>query len=149
MRNPFAKPSCRDAMQVGVVFVSPDDDVQLAANKMRLHDIGFLPVVDAEHRPIGALTDRDIAIRAVADDKPGTTPVTDVMTMDAVCVSADADLAVAEALMARTQKSRVMCVDDDGRLVGIVSLSDIPGLESARKSAALFAKITDQHDRRP
>ncbi len=143
MLNPFEKTKCRDAMQMGVVFVIPDDDIQHAATKMRVHDIGFLPVCGSDHRPIGAVTDRDIAIRAVAEDKGSSTAVAEVMTMDAVCVSADASLAVAEALMMRTQKSRIMCVDDDGYLCGVISLSDLPGLESPRKSGAVFAKVTE------
>lgn len=147
--NPFHKTTCRQVMKMGVVFVTPDDDIQAAATKMRVHDVGFLPVCGPDHRPLGAVTDRDIAVRAVAEDKGASTPVAEVMTMDAVCVGADADLGVAEALMMRHQKSRIMCVDGDGTLVGVVSLSDIPAFEGVRKSGAVFAKVTEHHVNRP
>jgi CBS domain-containing protein len=148
MLNPFHKTTCREVMKMGVVFVTPDDDLQAAATKMRVHDVGFLPVCGKDHRPIGVLTDRDIVVRAVADDKGASTLVSQVMTMDAVCVGVDADLGVAEALMMRNQKSRIMCVDAAGQLVGVVSLSDVPGFESSRKSGAVFAKVTEHHVQR-
>jgi CBS domain-containing protein len=131
-------------MKKWVVFVSPDDVVQLAAVKMREHGVGFLPVCGVDNKPVGVITDRDIAIRAVAEGKPANTKVSAVMTADAVFVSDEDDLSAAEDLMVRRQKSRIMCTDDNGGVSGVISLSDLPGFESARKSGAVFAKVAER-----
>ena len=135
---------CQDAMKRTVVTVGADDSISLAAKKMRDADIGFLPVIDSEGDPMGVITDRDIAVRAVAFDKDTQTRVKDVMTNEIVCVSADADLTEAEDLMVRHQKSRIVCTDDDGRVIGVISLSDIPTHESARRAGAVFSRITER-----
>ena len=135
---------CKDVMKKWVVSVSPDDVIQLAAVKMREHGVGFLPVCGLDNKPVGVITDRDIAIRAVAEGKPASTKVAAVMTAEAVHVSVDDDLSAAEDLMMRRQKSRIMCTDDNGGVAGVISLSDLPGYESTRKSGAVFAKIAER-----
>ncbi len=135
---------CKDVMKKWVVSVGPDDIVQLAAMKMREHGVGFLPVCGADHKAIGVITDRDIAIRAVAEGKAASTKVAAVMTADAVFVSIDDELSVAEDLMMRRQKSRILCTDASGAVSGVISLSDLPGFESTRKSGAVFAKVAER-----
>jgi CBS domain-containing protein len=117
-------------MKTFVECVSPQDSVETAAQVMRAKNIGFLPVCDERtDRVVGTLTDRDIAIRVVADHRPASTRVASVMTPDAVVCSPGDDVTTAEELMAENLVSRIMCVDDDGGLVGVISLSDLAQMD--------------------
>lgn len=119
---------CEDIMKIEVERVSPVDTIEDAARKMRDENVGFLPVCDESKHVVGTITDRDIAIRAVADSLPGTTPVEEVMTGEVVACSPQDSIEIALQLMAENHKSRIMCVDEEGRLVGVISLSDIAQL---------------------
>ena len=119
---------CEDVMKTDVECVSPVDTIEDAARKMRDENLGFLPVCDESKQVLGTITDRDIAIRAVADSLPGSTPVEEVMTGEVVACSPRDSLETALQLMAENHKSRIMCLDEEGRLVGVISLSDIAQL---------------------
>ena len=119
---------CEDIMKTDVESVSPVDTIEDAARKMRDENLGFLPVCDETRQVLGTITDRDIAIRAVAESLPASTPVEDVMTSEVVSCSPKDSIDTALQLMAENHKSRIMCLDDEGRLVGIISLSDIAQL---------------------
>lgn len=116
---------CDEIMKQNVECVLPEDSVEDAACKMRDQNVGFLPVCDDAGRVLGALTDRDIAIRVIAEGKPITTRVDEVMTPDVVATKPEDAIETAERLMAEHHKSRMMCIDADGRLAGVISLSDI------------------------
>src|SRR5438105_12478457 len=89
----------REIMTRNVEVVSPDATVQDAAQKMRELDAGPLPVCDGDHL-VGMITDRDIAVRAVADGyDPWTTRVRDVMTPEVISCFEDDDIAKASRLM--------------------------------------------------
>ena len=103
--------------------VKPDDDLQVAACIMRDEDAGSVPVVE-DGRVIGMVTDRDIVIRAIADGDFDCT-VEDVCSEDVVCARAEMSTADAAELMSEHQIRRLPVVDQDDRLVGIVSLGDI------------------------
>jgi CBS domain-containing protein len=133
---------CEDLMSTDVTCVGRQDTAQSAALKMRELNVGFLPVCDESSRVIGTLTDRDIAIRLVADDRASSTAVADVMTEEVVYCSPDDDLDEAERLMALNHKSRILCIDDDGHLSGVISLSDIARRESARKAAKVLSQVS-------
>ena len=119
---------CEDIMKTEVERVSPVDTIEDAARRMRDENVGFLPVCDESKQVLGTITDRDIAIRAVADSLPGTTPVEEVMTGEVVACSPKDSIETALQLMAENHKSRIMCVDEEGRLDGVISLSDIAQL---------------------
>ena len=74
---------------------------------------------------VGVVTDRDIAIRAVAEGRPATTPVGEIMTPNPDCVTPDDDLERVERLMADRQIRRVVVVDDTGECVGIIAQADL------------------------
>jgi CBS domain-containing protein len=116
---------CQDIMKRDVEHVAPDATCYAAACKMKIDNIGFLPVCDSSMHVLGTLTDRDIAIRVVGECLPADTFVRHVMTPEVVACGPTDDLRTAEELMSRHQKSRIMCLDDEGRLVGVISLSDI------------------------
>ena len=96
---------------------------------MRDRNIGFLPVCDDGMLVLGTVTDRDIALHIVADLLSPGTPVEQVMTREVVACYPEDDIELARELMAEHRKSRIMCLDDDGALLGVISLSDIAKLE--------------------
>src|SRR5512133_3810052 len=116
---------CQEIMKMDVECVSPRDSVGEAAIRMRDDNIGFLPVCDQSKRVLGTLTDRDIAIRLVAGQKAGDSFVEEIMTREVVACSPKDDVQKVHQLMANHHKSRVMCLDSDGSLAGVISLSDI------------------------
>ena len=133
---------CGDLMTSEVEVFREADTVQHVARRMRDFSFGFAPVCDRDGRPIGTLTDRDIALRLCADDLPArSTAVRDVMTRGAVtCLESDA-LEVAEQRMREHGKSRVMIVANDGRLVGVISLADIAKAEDDAHAAATLRAL--------
>jgi CBS domain-containing protein len=105
--------------------VHPQSGLQAAAQLMRKVDIGSLPVVK-DGRLQGILTDRDIAVRAVAENRDmATTLVDDVMSRDVVVVEEDQDVAEAARLMQANQIRRLPVVSHEGRLTGILSMADL------------------------
>jgi len=114
-----------DIMSSDVQMVSPDDTIQAAAQKMEESDVGFLPVGEND-RLVGMLTDRDIALRAVAQGlDPKKTKVRDIMTDRVLYCSDGEDIEDAAENMAELQIRRLPIVDDNKRLVGVVSIGDI------------------------
>ncbi len=121
--------TCNDIMKKVVVYLSPEDTARVAAKLMSDADVGFLPVCDNTGKVIGALTDRDIVLRLVASDKPNSTRVAEIMSQEVISCSPDDDIRDAADEMARNQKSRLLVVDDAGKLQGVISLSDLPQFE--------------------
>jgi CBS domain-containing protein len=138
---------CEEIMKRDVECVTPQSTVQMAAKRMRDQEIGFLPVCDSSKHVLGTVTDRDLAIRVLADGRAATTPVGDVLTQEVIACGPQDDLKKAEDLMGRKQKSRIMCVDSDGRLVGVISLSDIAQKEKAGKASQTLRQITQREAR--
>lgn len=144
----------QDIMSKDPICVTPDTSLVDAARIMKSENIGVVPVVDAEtsRRLVGILTDRDIAIRAVAEGRDGvTTSVGHIMSAD-VRTSAPSDSVndVME-LMGREQVRRIPVVDDLGALVGIIAQADIV-LESkdgkrAEKTVEQISQPTGKHAR--
>ena len=134
---------CTDLMTSEVEVFREGDTVQHVARRMLDCDVGFAPICDREGRPVGTLTDRDIALRVCATDRSASgTLASDVMTRGAVtCFEADG-LDVAEARMSAYHKSRILVVAPDGRLVGVISLSDIAQAEDDQHAAATLRGIT-------
>jgi CBS domain-containing protein len=115
----------RDVMTRGVECVPPDATLQEAARKMRDLDVGPLPVCDKD-RLAGMLTDRDITVRAVAEGRdPKTAKVRDFMTEGIDYCFEDDDAESAARQMREKQIRRLVVLNRDKRLVGIVSLGDL------------------------
>lgn len=115
----------RDIMSAGVASVSPDDSLRVAARRMIDHNVGALPVCDADQRLKGMLTDRDIVTRAVAVGADlSTTTVGEVAADGAVTVRTGDSVRDVVRTMARHKVRRVPVVDG-GRVVGIVSQADV------------------------
>lgn len=115
----------RDIMTRQVELVSPNTPLRDAARMMRDADIGFLPVGEND-RLVGTLTDRDIAVRAVAEGKDVTScKVADAMTADIAYAFEDQDSSEAAQIMAEKQIRRLPVLNRDKRLVGVVALGDL------------------------
>ena len=104
--------------------VTPDATIMEAAKIMRDEDTGVVPIVDGDQLS-GVITDRDIAIRAVAEGKDSQTSVRDVASKDLVTIDPQQELDEALRLMAQHQVRRLPVVEEDGKLVGIVAQADI------------------------
>lgn len=115
----------RDIMSTHVQQIRSDASVSEAADMMRNFDVGILPVLES-NRVVGIITDRDIVIRGVAAGlDPDETNVKDVMTSDVICCSFDDDIATAARLMEENQVRRLIVLNDQQLVVGIVSLGDL------------------------
>ncbi|CAM3416983.1 CBS domain-containing protein [Hydrogenibacillus schlegelii] len=114
----------QEIMAKRVISVKHDDTVRTAAQRMRDHEIGALPVLDAHDRLAGILTDRDIVRRVVAEGKPDTTAVKEVMTPNPVTVSPTDDVRFVAKQMSEKQIRRLPVVDG-GRVVGMVAVKDL------------------------
>lgn len=126
---------CRDLMTRDPVTCTLDDHCAHAAQLMRDHDCGSLPIVESrESRKIaGVITDRDITCRVVAEDRrAGEIRVGDVMTDLLVCCRDDDKIDVALMKMAENQVRRIMVVDEHGALVGVIAQADVARAKETR-----------------
>jgi CBS domain-containing protein len=103
---------------------TPDDTARDAARTMRESDCGLIPIVESK-RVVGVVTDRDIAVRAVAEGKSPDTRLRDIMTASVGCCGPDDDVKDVERTMADRQVRRVVIVDETGECAGIISQADI------------------------
>jgi CBS domain-containing protein len=114
----------RELMAEPVVTVKADTTLTDAARLMRDADIGDVVVVD-KNKPIGLLTDRDIVVRGIADNRmPGTVTAGEICSTDVVTVNSDAEIVEAIALMRRAAVRRLP-VTERGELVGLLSLGEL------------------------
>ena len=115
----------RDLMTKTVVSIAPEESVALAARLLLRHDLGALPVCDEGGHVLGMVTDRDIVLRCIAsEDDPAQTPVRDIMSRGCATVGPEEDCRMATHLMAEHQVRRLPVVEN-GKLVGIIALSDL------------------------
>ena len=115
----------REVMTPHIEEITPQANLQEAAQKMKSLDVGSLPVCEND-RLIGMLTDRDIAVRAVAEGcDPKQTCVRDAMTAGAIFCYEDDDIREAARIMEDKQIRRLPVFNRQGRAVGMVSLGDI------------------------
>ena len=115
----------REIMTRDVEVVASDAPLRDAAAKMKQLDIGMIPVCDGD-RLRGMLSDRDITVRATAEGKdPTKTKVSEIMSTEIVYCLEDQEIEEAVSLMEARQIRRLPVLNQDKRLVGIVSLGDI------------------------
>ena len=138
---------CSDVMTDNPVYALPDDTVEKVAQLMKKEDIGPVPVVDDEQnkRLVGIVTDRDLALKVVAEGRdPQTTKVEDVMTRKLITCRPDDDVESAMKAMAQYQLRRIPVVDNDNRLVGIISQADVATrVDEPEKTAEVVKEISE------
>jgi CBS domain-containing protein len=125
-----------EVMTSDVKVVRPDESVQKAAAIMSEQDIGALPVCDGT-RLKGMITDRDIAVRAVASGRGVDTPVREVMTEEVIWCTQDSDIQDLLKRMGADQVRRIPVLDANRNLVGIVALGDLAMQRDAGVDEAL------------
>jgi len=139
-----------EAMSRDVQVTSPTQTIRDAARLMAECDVGSLPVGDND-RLVGVITDRDIAIRAVAEGKAPTTKVSEVMSREVLYCFDDQDVEDVAQNMADEKVRRMPVVNRDKRLVGIISLADLARNEDADTTAQAISNISQpggQHSQR-
>ncbi|HEY7410549.1 MAG TPA: CBS domain-containing protein [Vicinamibacteria bacterium] len=129
-------------MKTGLVSCAPTDTVARCAELMKERRIGFVPVLDADRRVLGVVTDRDLVLRVLAPGAAPSVPVSEVMTKEVVSCRSGDTLGAAEEKMALRRKSRVVVIDAEGRCIGVISLSDIAQAENRARTGKLLFAVT-------
>jgi len=134
--------SVRDAMTSSPCTIDAEKPVAYGAKMMKQENVGIAPIVEGD-RLIGTLTDRDIAVRVVAEGKsPETTRVREVASAAPVTVDPEQDLDEALRLMATHQVRRLPVVEEDGRVVGVLAQADVAEEAKAKKTGELVEEIS-------
>jgi CBS domain-containing protein len=133
-----------EIMTQDVEIIQPDDTLRLAAQKMRDRDIGFLPVCDGESL-MGVLSDRDIAIRALADGMDINVMLgRDLMTTPALYCFDDQDITEAAKVMGDNQIRRLVILGrENERVVGVISLGDLVRRGITDLSGQVLQKVSE------
>ncbi|MFL5274380.1 MAG: CBS domain-containing protein, partial [Anaeromyxobacteraceae bacterium] len=108
--------------------------VRECARMMKEENIGFVPICSEADEPVGAITDRDLAIRVLAEGRSADETIDPFMTRDVMSCRVGDDIRNAEQLMRDGRRSRVMVCDASGKLVGVISLADVA--EATSEAAA-------------
>jgi CBS domain-containing protein len=114
------------------------------ARMMLEHDCGQIPVVDESQRPIGVVTDRDIAVRVVAEGRNSNdATAADAMSMPVRTVTTETSVADCVCVMEADQIRRVPVVDADGKLAGIVSIADLALSGKQEATAEVVKEVSE------
>ncbi len=130
----------RELMKESPACILPTDTVETAAQKMKELKCGVLPLCDASGSrvPVGVVTDRDIVLRCIAAGKdPKTMPVSEVCTEKPICCDDDCSAEDAFHTMRERDIGRLLVIDAQGRLEGIVSMADL----IARVPAEIWSQL--------
>lgn len=138
--------TCRDVMTKSPVCGYPDDTVAHVARLMKSEDIGPVPIVqdDTSMKLLGIVTDRDLAIKVVAEERdPGTTRVKDVMTTDVITCRESDDIETALDAMSKNQLRRIPVLHDGNMLVGIIAQADVATRLNPEKTGEVVREISE------
>jgi CBS domain-containing protein len=116
--------SIQEAMTPNPTTIEQRAPAREAARIMKTEDVGALPIAE-DGKLVGMITDRDLAIRVLAEGKDADTPVIEIASKDVVTVDPQQTLEEAARLMAEHQVRRLPVVEEDGRLVGILAQADV------------------------
>ena len=135
----------KDIMTDRVIRVHPEECVAVAARQMATNHIGAMPVCGNDGRVLGVVTDRDLVVRCLAAGRsPEKTKVREVMTGFVVSVTPDTGIRAAASVMGHRQIRRLPVVEE-GKLLGMISLSDLaPREESAFDAVDALSTISNQ-----
>jgi CBS domain-containing protein len=111
-----------------VATVPPDASIRKVAFLMRDRGVGAVVVVDARNKPIGIVTDRDVAMAVAVDEKDPDTAVSEIMPGELITIGENEGIFNATQYVFGYQVRRLPIVDSDGKLVGIVTMDDLLGL---------------------
>ena len=133
----------KEIMTLDVEVIHPDDSLQTAAQKMQDRDIGFLPVCDGD-RLVGVVSDRDIIVRVIAEGMdPKAMIGRDLVTAPVIYCFEDQDVDEAARIMQDNQIRRLVILNRDKRLVGVVSLGDLARNRPADRSGEVLQSVSE------
>jgi CBS domain-containing protein len=138
---------CSDLMTQDVISCVPGDAVQVVAHSMKAQDVGAMPLVDTHQtrKLIGIVTDRDLALKVVAEGLDSfKTTAGDVMSQKVVVCKTDDDWQLALDAMAQHQLRRIPVVDELGRIAGIIAQADVA---TRIEVSATTAKVVEEISR--
>lgn len=130
-----------DIMTTEIEVVDPDCSLREVAQKMRDFDFGAMPVCDGT-RILGLITDRDLVLRAIAEGKAGDSPVREVLQGPVFWVYEDLDLEEAHEKMKKEKIRRLIVLNRNKKLVGILSLGDLASRQDDVAVGETLAKIS-------
>lgn len=117
---------CKDIMTPNPSYCSPKEISVKAARIMRDEDVGIVPVCEEDKKLVGVVTDRDICLTVVAEERhPREVKVSECMSEDLVTCKPEDDVQKAADLMKEYQVRRIPVVDDQGRILGMIAQADI------------------------
>jgi CBS domain-containing protein len=134
-----------EIMTDGPARCEATDTLTDAARAMLEQDCGCIPIVEG-NRVVGVVTDRDIAVRAVAAGRDGTTPLGEIMSHPVATISVEATVDECRKLMEDNQVRRIVVLDNQGELAGMVSLADVALCEPPDKTGAVVRDISRPGD---
>jgi CBS domain-containing protein len=135
----------KDAMHAGVTWVEPDTRIHELARMMRDQDIGSIPIGEND-RLVGMVTDRDIVCKGLADGKDvNALTARDLMTGPIVYCRDDEDIDDAARIMEEHEIRRLPVINENKRMVGILSLGDIADCASRDLTAEVTRAVADHH----
>ena len=135
--------SISEAMTANPCAIDSEKSVAYAAQMMRDEDVGFAPIVEGD-RLVGAVTDRDIAVKVVAEGKdPEQTSVREIASTELVTVNPQQGLDEALRLMASHQVRRLPVIEEDGRLVGVLAQADVAQEADANATGRMVEEISE------
>jgi CBS domain-containing protein len=136
---------CQEIMHRRVCSARDSEDLALVARTMRDENIGFMPVLDSDDVVIGVVTDRDIVVRAcVGAVDPRRVLVGEMMSRDVISCRPTDSVEVAERKMRERRITRLVVVDADGALVGVISLSDIAQYDAPGRVGRTLQAIAER-----
>lgn len=116
----------KECMNNNVYCLKPDNTVQDCAKLMNENHVGCVPICDNQNNLVGLVTDRDVILRSIACGKDVcTTPLSEIMTTKICCCNSDVEIKEAEDLMCKNQIRRLPIVDDNNKVIGILTLGDL------------------------
>lgn len=134
----------RSVMTPDPAACQADTPIREVARLMLENDCGLVPVIDASGKPVGTVTDRDITLRVVAEGRdPQGCTARDCMTSPVASISLESSLSDAIDRMESEQIRRVLVVDPEGRLCGVVAQADIALSGRDRKTAELLREVSE------
>ena len=135
---------CKDIMTKSIKTCNYNCSAKEAAQIMKKFNTGAVPVVDAMNKPLGVITDRDIAINAVAQSNhPDSVKVLNLMSKHIISVHKDDPIDVAAKKMKENKVRRILVVDDEDRLKGIISLADFV-LQDKQEAFEILEKVSSR-----
>jgi len=136
---------CKEIMSHDVKWILPRETIAGAAKLMAFHNLGLLPVCTADGKPVGVITDRDIALRVVGKERlAAQTLVEDVMSPALRFVEEGCSLEHVGEIMSEARLARLLVLDEGGRLTGVVSIADLlvhsPGKNALETARSIYAR---------